>query len=122
MSDSSEITMYIFVNTDLGMKGGKVASQVGHVVRRITDEIVRSGYESNKIPESYVTYMKWINDGEKKITLKATEAQLRELIKEDDAHYVIDAGRTQIAPDSLTVVGFKPSAKLSEKFKDYKLY
>ena len=117
-----EITMYLFVNTDLGMKAGKVAAQTCHVTRQITDQIIRSGYESNKIPESYLTYMRWINDGEKKITLKATEAQLRELIKEEDSYHVIDAGRTQIAPNSLTVVGFKPSNKLSEKFKDYKLY
>lgn len=116
-----EITMYLFVNNDLGMRGGKLCSQVGHVVQLITEDIIRSAYETPKVPDSYFIYMKWKAAGHKKIVLKATEQQLRELMKEEDAYHVIDHGRTQIPENSLTVVGFKPSDKLAEKFKDYKL-
>jgi peptidyl-tRNA hydrolase len=47
----SECVMYLIVNKDLRMKAGKVASQVGHVVHLITDEIVRSMYEQQPVPD-----------------------------------------------------------------------
>ena len=111
--------MYIFVNNDLKMTKGKIAAQVGHVVQLITEEIVRRGYERNP-PPIYFTYMKWKSHS-KKIILKASEEQLRVLIKENDARFIIDAGLTQIPAGSLTVVGFYPSASHAEKFKSFKL-
>jgi peptidyl-tRNA hydrolase len=117
-----EYTMYIFVNTDLGMRAGKLCSQCAHVSEMIGCEIIRSRYEQNPIPQSYYDYMRWKNDGSKKIVLRATEEQLRKLIEmEEKPLYVIDAGRTQIEPNSLTVVGFRPTDKLKDRFKEYKL-
>ena len=112
--------MYIFINNDLGMKKGKIASQVGHVVQLITEELVRKGYEEQPTPKSYFTYMRWKSHS-KKIILKASEEELVELIKMDGARYIIDEGLTQIPSNSLTVVGFYPSDVLEEKFKHYKL-
>lgn len=117
--------MYILVNTDLKMEKGKIAGQVGHVVGIITEEIIRKAYESvtPETMEDYQHYENWIKkDMYTKVVLKATEAQLRqEIATEKKCRYIIDAGRTQIAPNSLTVVGFFPRNDLEEKMKQYKL-
>lgn len=111
-----EYAMYIFVNSDLKMEKGKIASQVGHVVQFITEEIIRMGYEtSGGPPDAYLRYMRWKAFGHAKIVLKATQEQLELLLKCPETHHIIDAGKTQIAPDSLTVVGFFPKLK-SEMF------
>lgn len=116
-----EPKMYIFVNSDLKMGKGKIAAQVGHVVQHISEEIIRSAYEQRRPPEYYFTYMKWKQSGNAKIVLKTTQEQLKVLMEMPEARHVIDAGRTQIEPNSLTVVGFYPSTTLEETVKDYKL-
>ncbi len=119
---SGELYMYILVNDELKMSKGKIASQVGHVVGEITEQIIRKSYESVKgVPDCYIRYSKWKKNGAAKITLKATEEQIKLLMKESESVHIIDAGRTQIAPNSLTVIGFYPSYDLKEKFKDFKL-
>lgn len=112
--------MYLFVNTDLGMKTGKIAAQVGHAVQYIVENIVISGFEIHPPPAYYFTYMKWRNAA-KKIVLKATQEQLLKLKEEPESVFVIDAGRTQIPENSLTVVGFYPSFTNESRFTDYKL-
>ena len=123
--ETKRYVMYILVNTDLKMEKGKIAGQVGHVVGIITEEIIRKAYES-VTPESmqdYQHYKNWIKkDMYTKVVLKATEAEMRNIIKtENKCRYIIDAERTQIAPDSLTVVGFFPRNDLEEKMKGYNL-
>ena len=118
-----ELSMYLFVNTDLKMEKGKIAGQVGHAVQIITEKILRLGYESRNIPECYVRYNKWSRSGAKKVVLKATQQQMEQLLNLDghldECITVIDAGRTQIEPNSMTVVGFFPTydKKISEGFK-----
>lgn len=121
--------MYILVNDDLKMGKGKIAGQVSHVVGLITEEIIRKYYESSKdVPESskgvldcYSRYMVWKASGHAKVVLKASQEQIEQLIGEPESIYIRDAGRTQIAPNSLTVLGFYPSSNLKDKFKDFKL-
>lgn len=122
MTEEPELYMYILVNDDLKMGKGKIAGQVGHVVGMITEEIIRKSYESHKgVPDCYSRYVRWKGSGHAKIILKATEEQIKSFIGEPETMYVIDAGRTQIAPNSLTALGFYPSANLKEKFSQYKL-
>jgi PTH2 family peptidyl-tRNA hydrolase len=120
---SDDFAMYIFVNNDLKMQKGKIAGQVGHVVQIITEEIIIKSMESTKhnIPDCCIRYDKW-KHGAAKIILKATEKELLELKNMDESRYVLDAGKTQISPNSLTVVGFFPNHKkrmyeLTKKFK-----
>lgn len=114
--------MYVLVNDDLKMGKGKIAGQVAHVVGLITEEIIRKSYESDKgVPECYLRYIQWKNTGHAKIILKATQEQITSFIGYPESMYILDAGRTQIAPDSLTVLGFYPSATLKEQFKNFKL-
>jgi len=102
------------------MSKGKIASQVGHVVQLITEEIIRSAYEQHPVPASYFSYMKWKTNC-KKIVLKATTEQLKILMQQKEARHIIDNGKTQVPSNSLAVVGFYPSSTLSELVSDYKL-
>jgi len=109
-------TMYIIVNNDLGMSKGKIASQVGHVVEKITQLVLLSQI-------SYQTYKDYCNSGHKKIILKGDEKTLRYFLEHHSKTciQIIDAGLTEIPPDSLTVIGFMPSATNKELFSGLKL-
>jgi len=117
--------MYIIVNIDLKMGKGKTAGQVGHVVGIITEEIMRNVFMSptTETIEDYNYYTNWVkNNAYTKVVLKATEKDLLGFIEnETKCRYILDAGRTQIAPGSLTVVGFFPRNDMAYKFKNYKL-
>lgn len=113
-----KLIMYIFVNKDLGMSAGKIASQVGHIVHKIVDEILNNAYENLISDENYLNYLKWNKDCIK-IVLKASEDDLRELLKLKNAKYFIDSKSTQVEDNSLTVVGFPPCSnmyKIAEKY------
>jgi peptidyl-tRNA hydrolase, PTH2 family len=122
---SKPYVMYILVNADLGMGKGKTAGQVGHVVGIITEEIMRNVFTSPtpEALEDYNHYNNWVkNNAYTKVVLRSTEKNLLEFIeKEKKCRYILDAGRTQIAPGSLTVVGFFPRNDIADKFKQYKL-
>lgn len=102
------------------MQKGKIASQCCHgtcnVIRRMEKEF-------SKDP----VYKSWLAEGQKKIILKATEQQLRQLIEEykNDVNCwclaVYDAGLTQISPNSLTVVAFRPTKEIPAILKKLKL-
>lgn len=112
--------MYIFINRDLGMSPGKSASQVGHIVHTIVDELVRSSYESVSVPEDYINYMKW-NKNCTKIVLKGTTSQLMELLKHKKARGFYDKGETtQGTENKLTVVGFLPGIEI-DNIRDFDL-
>ena len=117
--------MYIFVNNDLKMDKGKIASQVGHAVQHIVDDILTNYYAGfNTYKQIYEDYTIWKNyNGCVKIILKATFEQLLALKELSGSTFVIDAGKTQIDPGSLTVVAFYPksSKKMENEFSKYKL-
>jgi PTH2 family peptidyl-tRNA hydrolase len=120
-NNDDKYNMYVLVNDDLKMGKGKIAGQVGHVVGLITEEIIRKSYETKKVPDCYLRYIKWKNTGHSKIILKATCDQITSFIGHPESMYILDAGKTQIAPNSLTVLGFYPSATLKEQLKNFKL-
>lgn len=100
--------MYIFINSDLNMTTGKIASQASHITHRIVEELVRNGYEQFPPSKEYISYMKW-NSNCTKIVLKGTAEQLSELLKLPNSTAFYDNGQTtQVESGSLTVVGFYP--------------
>lgn len=121
----TDYVMYIFVDVGLNMGKGKTASQVGHVVGLITEEIIRNAYENPTAEnlEDYANYKKWVAGNKfKKIVLRATKDEMQNLIStEKKARYIIDSGLTQIEPNSLTVVGFFPRNDYGDQFKNFKL-
>lgn len=116
---SDQPIFYIFVNSDLGMSKGMITAQIIHITQIITEELVKRCYETSPPPKECINYMKWKNIPTS-IVLKATNEQLRELVKMEGAKGFIDSGN-RIPDNTLTVVGFYPNATMSDFVKDYKL-
>ncbi len=119
--NSKEFVMYIFVNNDLNMGKGKIAAQVGHIVEIMIEELVKAELTSTKKKSFIEDYTIWKRTGRKKIILKATEEEIKQLSQIDGAHCVVDAGLTQIPSGSMTVVGFLPSSTKKNIFSKFKL-
>lgn len=97
--------MVFVVNMELNMGVGKLAAQCAHAAVALHRLMIDS-------PDKFGTMlMSWEQFGETKIVLKGDNAsQLSELAKKAESlgllHYIVqDAGRTQIAAGSQTVVG-----------------
>lgn len=120
---NDEYAMYIIINGDLNMSPGKIASQVGHVTEQIAERIIKTIYESESIEDKLLllAFRKYTKNGRKKVILKGNQKGLEELKKGKDAEFIIDEGRTEIEPNSLTVVGFLPSNQNKERFKKFRL-
>ncbi|CAH6419001.1 Hypothetical protein HVR_LOCUS189 [uncultured virus] len=112
----SELVMYIFVNSDLKLRKGRAAAQVGHIVQTITEEIIRDNYERFPPPLYCLTYIKWSQKCTK-VVLQATELELNELLKHSEARSFIDTDTE--GKKILTTVGFFPST--NHNFDSYKL-
>jgi peptidyl-tRNA hydrolase, PTH2 family len=100
MMSDQELRMYIVVNTDAGMGKGKAAAQVGHAVMNVTEHLLTT----NK-----PLYHKYKRNGMPKIVLKANQNVMNQLeFNYPNAFPIRDSGRTQVAPGTLTAIGFLP--------------
>lgn len=109
-------TVYYVVNTSLKMSSGKIAAQCCHV----NTEIVLLMERQSKIPQ---IYREWRNTGETTIVLRANEEEFKQIFNEfanvktnstfqpPIMVYQKDAGRTQVEPGTITVLGFTPMYK-----------
>ena len=101
-----EYVIYMIVRNDLKMGKGKIAAQCGHAIQYLT--IAAMNTEE---------FRKYYRGAHAKICLKVqTEAeldQIRDYCNENGIinYQVVDAGRTQIAPNSKTVLGVGPILK-----------
>jgi PTH2 family peptidyl-tRNA hydrolase len=100
---SKEYTCYMFVNTSLKLKPGKVAAQTAHAMRILMNNLQN---QSKFTKESWYV---WENQGSKTIILKAVnENEMEEIHNSFPSIIVQDAGRTQCKPGSLTVLALYP--------------
>lgn len=110
----------IIVRKDLGMTCGKIASQVAHASLM---SFLKTQNKNKEIAE------KWIEEGETKIVLKVNSYEEFEKMKKKleeakiDFVVVVDAGKTQILPETETAIGIGPieSEKIDIITKDLKL-
>jgi len=99
--------MVLVVRTDLKMGKGKIAAQCGHATLGAYKRAVK------RTPQALEC---WETFGQAKVALKVdSEEQMMALAAKakelNISHYiVVDAGRTQIAPDSKTVLAIGPAA------------
>lgn len=109
-----ETKMYLFVNNDLKMGKGKIAGQASHATGLLVERCI-----NNKLEE----YIHWKNSFYKKIVCKASYEELLKLKLMEKSVHILDMGKTQIAPNSLTVVGFEPmfNKDIPTEFNSYKL-
>mmetsp|Transcript_5911 Transcript_5911/g.9816 ORF Transcript_5911/g.9816 Transcript_5911/m.9816 type:complete len:194 (-) Transcript_5911:44-625(-) len=102
------LKLMLCVRTDLEMGKGKIAAQCGHAVSGIMQDLLY--YDQDLLQQ-------WIDNGQPKIAVKVrTEEALMQLEKDAIAKdlptcMIRDAGRTQIAPNSKTVLAIGPGPK-----------
>ncbi|KAI9833395.1 MAG: hypothetical protein M1826_007493 [Phylliscum demangeonii] len=110
--DDEEHKLVLVVRTDLGMSRGKIAAQCGHATLACYKAMLgsHSGRDRARLE-------RWERQGQTKIAVRAqTEEELVRLQRVAArlgvcARPVRDAGRTQIAAGSLTVLGLGPGPK-----------
>mmetsp|Transcript_75662 Transcript_75662/g.182897 ORF Transcript_75662/g.182897 Transcript_75662/m.182897 type:complete len:236 (-) Transcript_75662:79-786(-) len=101
---AEEWKLVICVRSDLPMSVGKVAAQVGHAVQGAMTE------------SRWQDVRAWEAAGSKKITLRVeSEEQLRDVEREAKrgglvADSIQDAGHTEVAPGTTTVLGIGPAS------------
>ena len=122
-----EVRMALIVRTDLKMEKGKVAAQCAHAAlgcyRLIATDPSKKSYNP-------IMTQRWLNGGQAKITLKCQNKEMMDelyataLSLDVNACVIHDAGRTQIAAGSATVLGIGPAPKaiLDQITGDLKLY
>ncbi|NWW76631.1 PTH2 hydrolase, partial [Climacteris rufus] len=105
MGESGELKLVLIVRNDLKMGKGKVAAQCSHAAVSAYKQVQRRNPELLK---------EWEYCGQPKVVLKAPDEEtLVQLLAEAKrlgltVSLIQDAGRTQIAPGSRTVLGIGP--------------
>jgi PTH2 family peptidyl-tRNA hydrolase len=105
---SNEFTSYIIVNNDLHMSKGKIASQSAHAILNVYRFMANNSI--NKV--------QWEQTGEKIIVLKASYNEIKQILSDYEERIpgqnklnvfpVYDAGKTEVAEGSLTVLATTP--------------
>jgi len=108
--------IYFVVNSDLEMSAGKIAAQVGHGMQYVM-EYYLTHVESQHDIKDYKA------SGSAKIILKAPESKIIMLYEKyrHISFLVTDAGKTEIAPGSITVLAFLPM-QVDEQLKELKRF
>ena len=127
MENTSNMVMYIFVNTDIKRdrpeeRKGLCSAQVAHVVHNIIDIIVRDIYETIPVPEYCDRYLRWCDDPTM-VILRANETQLNQLLKLSETYGFRDDipinNKSKETKSMLTCVGLYPNN--IHNFSEYKL-
>uniref|UniRef100_A0A182W2C2 peptidyl-tRNA hydrolase n=1 Tax=Anopheles minimus TaxID=112268 RepID=A0A182W2C2_9DIPT len=104
---SSAMKMVLVVRSDLGLKKGKIASQCAHAA-------VLCCMRASNGAAGKIKLDSWLMQGQPKIVLRVESLQEMHLLTERAeaigviAEIVRDAGRTQVASGTETVVGLGP--------------
>ncbi|CAG8984136.1 hypothetical protein HYALB_00006239 [Hymenoscyphus albidus] len=107
-TSKEEYKMVLVVRTDLGMTKGKIAAQCGHATLACYKSNLRKNPQALKV---------WENGGQAKIAVQVKSEEelltLQAMAKSlgITAEVIHDAGRTQIASGSATVLGVGPAPR-----------
>lgn len=109
-NNPEECKLVLVVRTDLGMTKGKIAAQCGHATLACYKHFLRHA------PNSTIL-RRWEKRGQMKVALQAKSEEELEVLQAQAvslglvAQVIHDAGRTQIASGSATVLGIGPAPK-----------
>lgn len=112
---NEECKLVLVVRTDLGMTKGKIAAQCGHATLGCYKALLHASQNGGL--EARTLLRRWENGGQAKIAVQVKSQDeimaLRAAARAAGvtAEVVADAGRTQIAAGSLTVLGVGPAPK-----------
>ena len=101
-----EYKMVIVMRSDIKMTKGKLAAQAAHAA-------VNCAFAAKK--KDPRGFDKWYSEGQKKVVLKVDSLERLYVIKaivdanSINSSLITDAGRTEIAPGSVTCIGIGPS-------------
>ncbi|KAH7382125.1 peptidyl-tRNA hydrolase PTH2-domain-containing protein [Pyrenochaeta sp. MPI-SDFR-AT-0127] len=107
---TEECKMVLVVRTDLGMTKGKIGAQCGHATLACYKHFLRHAPNSTILK-------RWEHMGQAKVALQVKSEEELEILQAQAvslgivAHVIHDAGRTQIASGSATVLGIGPAPK-----------
>ena len=112
----ADIKVYVIVNTTPKLSKGKIAAQVGHAIQELTTIMQR-----NK--KRWRIYQ---HNGCAKIILGADEETIKYVLDNTQNKmkvYIIDAGKTECLPNTVTAVGYLPMYphEVPKVFKELKL-
>lgn len=112
----TKLVVYLFINQSLKMDKGKIAAQTVHAINGLHRGI---GNEHINVMDRFQSY---IYGGNMNVCIayKANLQQMEEIYATYGGYIVTDAGLTQVAPGSKTVLALYPRVK-SEEFKSFKL-
>lgn len=105
-----ELKMVFAVRSDLGMSKGKIAAQVGHATLACYRRAIAE-------PDSREWVKAWLHRAQAKVALKVdSEADMDAVFAAAEAaglpcEVIEDAGRTEVAPGSRTVLAIGPAPK-----------
>lgn len=114
---TDDLVLYIFVNSDLKLRPGRIAAQVSHITHILIDTITKDIYETVPIPHHCIRYLQWCKNPTT-VILRATQSELIELLKLPDTLSFSDHIDTNI---ELTTVGMFPIKASLYDFSKYKL-
>ncbi|OTB12909.1 hypothetical protein K445DRAFT_320405 [Daldinia sp. EC12] len=115
-SANEECKLVLVVRTDLGMTKGKIAAQCSHATLACYKTLSHAAQRNTSSAEARLL-QRWERRGQAKIAVQVkSEGELLELMAKArslgiTAEVIQDAGRTQIDPGSLTVLGVGPAPK-----------
>lgn len=126
------IVMYLIVRESLGMGIGKTAAQCAHASQMLQlkfNELEKQLIELENLeqtfgslngkenqewdllqPQFYI-FSKWLDSSFRKVVLRADDKEWEKLKQLPNRVVVVDAGLTEIAAGSETVIGFMPMRK-----------
>ncbi|EMR83107.1 putative peptidyl-trna hydrolase 2 protein [Botrytis cinerea BcDW1] len=105
-----ECKLVLVVRTDLGMTKGKIAAQCSHATLACYKTISRQ-------PANSLILRRWEREGQAKVALQVKSEDELQILQAQAislgvvAEQIADAGRTQIASGSHTVLGIGPAPK-----------
>ncbi|KAF2185163.1 PTH2-domain-containing protein [Zopfia rhizophila CBS 207.26] len=109
-NSSEDCKLVLVVRTDLGMTKGKIAAQCGHATLACYKSFLR------RSPDSPIL-KRWERYGQMKVALQVKSEEELEMLQAQAlslglcAQVIHDAGRTQIASGSATVLGIGPAPR-----------
>lgn len=109
-----EVRMALVIRQDLGMQKGKTAAQCSHAALSC---FIMIATDESRISYNPLMVQRWFKSGQPKITLKCPDKETMDELYAMaislgvNASVIHDAGRTQVAAGSATVLGLGPAPK-----------
>jgi len=108
---TGRLVMYIVIPRALKMSAGKVGATCGHAVQLVMQDYWRMKELHGSDRADCRRMLDWFESSYAKIVLGAGDEEFKTICHLDGAIPVIDIGLKEVAPGSVTAIGFWPMLK-----------